>query len=269
MPAIYKSKKSVFNYDEIPPGYYYEAMMHGISSQRFWHLNKFMEIAKKIHPHEKVLDVGCGPGSFLSVLGNFHPTVNAVGIDIAEKQIAYAQQNIATQFSDKRIQFLKAQEPGLSLPFNDNSYDVVTCIEVIEHIHPYLAHKTLQEIRRVLKPEGRLVMSTPNYRSFWPFIEIILDKISSVKYHDQHINKFTPNSFIKFLETCGFYPTRLETIFIASPFLSFLGMNIADHLFKLEKNLMPQWGSLLLAECEINHELDSEQSPTLEYKEAG
>ena len=47
-----------------------------------------------------------------------------------------------------------------SLPFADASFDLVTCTEVIEHLEHY--RQTLREMHRVLKPAGRLVVTTPN-----------------------------------------------------------------------------------------------------------
>ena len=54
-----------------------------------------------------------------------------------------------------------AESSGLALPFEAHSFDVVICSEVLEHIHDY--RLVLAEIRRVLRPGGRLVVSVPRY----------------------------------------------------------------------------------------------------------
>ena len=59
-----QTPKSVYNYDEIPAGYYFEAMVKGKPAQRFWHQKKFEAVAARIQDGERVLDFGCGPGSF-------------------------------------------------------------------------------------------------------------------------------------------------------------------------------------------------------------
>src|SRR3989344_6483625 len=153
MFPLHKTKFSVFNYDEIPAGYYHEAMLHGGPVQRFWHQEKFREVISRISDRAKVLDLGCGPGSFLDVLGRERKNVHAVGIDVASKQISYAQSKIAPQFRDNRVCFQIVEvTQKFQLPFPDEHFDVITSIEVIEHIHPHVALKMIEEAIRVLKP---------------------------------------------------------------------------------------------------------------------
>lgn len=248
---IHKAKWSVFNYDEIPPGYYYKAMISGPSTQRAWHRLKFMDVLRRIPAGQKrLLDLGCGPGSFLSLVGKFRQDVSAVGADVASSQIEFARNEIAAQFPGERIKFevLRAEDQ-FRLPYEDSSFDVVTMIEVVEHLHPFIASESLREVRRILKPDGKLIISTPNYRSLWPFLEFLLEMKSEVKYHEQHINKFTPNSFVKFLESCGFNCDVLSSSLFISPFLSPLGMRFSESVFEMETALKIGFGSLIIAEC--------------------
>lgn len=247
MFPIHKVRSNVFNYDEIPAGYYFKAMMSGSGPQRFWHRKKFKSVARLIQDDEKVLDMGCGPGSFLHILGETKPKVSAIGVDIASGQIEFAKREIQSKFPDGRISF-RTLSSGTT-DFEAGTFDVVTCIEVIEHIHPQLAMKLLWEAGRVLKPDGRLIVTTPNYRSLWPLIEFALEKLSPVKYHDQHISKFTPNALVKFLEAAGFELIHLDTIFIISPFLSGISPWLARACHRLEQKLPFRPGSLLVAEC--------------------
>jgi ubiquinone/menaquinone biosynthesis C-methylase UbiE len=254
MLPVHRTKNSVFNYTEIPAGYYYEVMLNGHAIQRFWHREKFFEVAKlvKASGAKKVLDFGCGPGSFLAVLGEAVPGVEAIGVDIASPQIEFAGKNIAAKFPGNiKFQLLS----GERLPFPDASFDAVTCIEVIEHIHPFLAAKILAEARRVLKPDGIFVLTTPNYRSFWPLIEWLLERASPVKYHDQHISKFTPNSLVKFLEACGFEAINVNSIFVAAPFLNGISKGLAQFLHRIEVRLRPLIGSLLIVQAKPMHDL--------------
>src|SRR5689334_6779951 len=77
MLPIHRYQTSVFNYDEIPAGYYYQAMVSGSATQRFWHRKKFSRVADFVRDGETVLDLGCGPGSFLSILAERYPSVRA------------------------------------------------------------------------------------------------------------------------------------------------------------------------------------------------
>lgn len=248
MLPIHYAKHSVFNYDDIPAGYYFEVMERGPAIQQYWHRRKFSEIANRIPDRSIVLDLGCGPGSFLSIFAENHPNSLALGADISSRQIEFARERVGKRFGD-RVRFLELSPDTVRMPIADRSVDYVTCIEVLEHIHPFFAIQLLAEARRVLKPQGRLLVTTPNYRSFWPFIEWVLERKSAVKYHDQHINKFTPNSFVKFIETAGFDVQRSSSIMMLSPFVSGISERLARGLDRLEQRFLPKLGNLLVSEA--------------------
>lgn len=249
MLPLHHTSFSVFNYDEIPAGYYYRAMTEGRAAQRFWHRKKFLEVAEKISDGAHVLDFGCGPGSFLSVLGETRPGCRATGVDLASVQIEFARREVEPSFPAGRIAFQQLAPGEERLPFADASYDIATAIEVIEHIHPFFAIRALLELRRVLRPEGRLLLTTPNYRSLWPLVELGLERLSPVKYHDQHISKFTPNALVKLLETAGFEVLSLRSIFVAAPFLAGISWGLAEGAHAVEKLLPARPGCLLVAEA--------------------
>jgi len=57
-------------------------------------------------------------------------------------------------------------------PFEDNSFDVVTCFEAIEHVEPKVAIEALKEMKRVCKPEGFILISTPRRKTEkWEYVE--------------------------------------------------------------------------------------------------
>ena len=120
---------------------------------------------------------------------------------------------------------------------------------MIEHLHPAIAHRFLREARRLLKPGGRLILTTPNYRSLWPLIEVVLERMSPVKYHEQHINKFTPSSLVKFVESGGFEIQAVSTIFISAPFLAPISVALADAVHRIETAVQLHAGSLLVVEA--------------------
>ncbi len=248
--SIYRSKISVFNYDSIPEGYYYNVLKSGSAIQRFWHGKRYQEIIDRIEDGLEVLDLGCGPGTFLSLLGGQKSNVIATGVDIASKQIEFAQKLIHQHALNDQIQFSLIEEEFKGLSFEDRSYNVVTSNEVIEHVHPFFAHKMLTEAKRVLKPNGKLLITTPNYGSHWPLIEILLNRLSPVKYHEQHISKFTPHSLVKFIESAGFEIKRTNTIFIVAPLLASLSFRLAELFHQSERKMEPLIGALLVVEAE-------------------
>jgi len=106
----------------------------------------------------RVLDVGCGGGYMCEYLARRRAIV--FGTDISAESLDAARNHAAQ--NSLRIDYRLADPQ--SLPFESGEMDVVTCLEVLEHI-PDIG-PTLSEIHRVLKPLGRLFFDTVN-RNFW------------------------------------------------------------------------------------------------------
>ncbi len=103
--------------------------------------------------HKVVLDAGCGAGQGAAYLAQ-NGALYVVGIDISPEAIAYAR----ALFPMDNLSFVVMD--ALRLGFSDCTFDVVTSIEVIEHLPK--PEQYISEIRRVLKDQGVLVLSTPN-----------------------------------------------------------------------------------------------------------
>jgi len=106
----------------------------------------------------KILEVGCGSGSLLRLL--VKQGMEASGVDASSSGIAQCQS------AGLSAQCLDVSTDGL--PFPDNSFDVVISLETFEHLmNPYYA---LQEVRRILKPNGRFICSVPNPLTGHPYL---------------------------------------------------------------------------------------------------
>jgi len=113
-------------------------------------------LARQYLPKEGlVLDAACGLGYGSAILACDHPAVRVVGIDQSEFAIRYA----AANFSLPNTEFRTGEATRLAA-FTDNSVDLVVSFETLEHLPDPLAF--LAEVRRVLKPGGRLIGSVPN-----------------------------------------------------------------------------------------------------------
>jgi GT2 family glycosyltransferase/SAM-dependent methyltransferase/glycosyltransferase involved in cell wall biosynthesis len=109
--------------------------------------------ARQFCTGKAILDTGCGVGYGSRYIAEEASSV--VGIDNDPAAIAYAR----TNFSSLNTQYLVADSHNI--PFETGSFDVVTSFELIEHLPR--ATDYLAEVRRVLKPDGVLIVSTPNH----------------------------------------------------------------------------------------------------------
>lgn len=234
-----------FDYNSIPPGYYFEAMLEGKPPQRFWHEEKFREVVNSIpQDAEVVLDIGCAAGSLTYLAASLRPSLHITGVDVSPAQIDFANSTIAPLA--KNSTFL-AISPDC-LPFPDNSFDAVTCVELIEHLNNEDNVRLIKEVSRVLRPGGSWIVTTPNYHSLWPLLELALNIWSPVKYNEQHLTQFHAKSLRLHFERAGWKMESVGSFFVLSPFLAWISQGLSKRLFLLEKKLaLP--GSLLLAKA--------------------
>lgn len=101
-----------------------------------------------------MLDVGCNVGDLLLSCRDWFPRMRLAGIDINHSAIEIAKSKVPE--ADIRQGF------GYELPFPENHFDCVTCIEVIEHVPADHRAAAIAEMRRVLRPGGRLVLRCPH-----------------------------------------------------------------------------------------------------------
>jgi 2-polyprenyl-3-methyl-5-hydroxy-6-metoxy-1,4-benzoquinol methylase len=143
-----------------------------------------------------ILDVGCGSGSnSLALAAKGH---KVRGIDISEEGIA----RYRSHGFDGHVVDL---ESGIDYP--DGTFDLAFCSEVIEHMtSPEIL---AGEMLRVLKPGGRLVLSTPN-SAFWLYraLGMIGFTVSELQ-HPKHFQFFSRRSLLKLLKNAGFRPLQL------------------------------------------------------------
>jgi SAM-dependent methyltransferase len=112
-------------------------------------------VKDRLRPGMRVLDLGAGEGYFAQLIGEF--ARSKFGLDPA--QMLDACDVTPSIFRYSAIQCRQIAADG-AVPFEDERYDIVCSIEVIEHVEDQFAFS--REIVRVLKPGGLLVVSTPN-----------------------------------------------------------------------------------------------------------
>lgn len=121
-------------------------------------IDRFTEIAFRLRRCHKVLDVGSGHGMLLSLLTELGH--ECYGVDFTDEAERYPD-----VYRNKPIQFRICNVEIEPLPFADESFDAVTCCQVLEHFtHSHLS--LIREIRRVLRPGGIVEVDVPNAASF-------------------------------------------------------------------------------------------------------
>ena len=123
------------------------------------HIARYEYALQFIKFEDRVLDMACGTGYGSALIVGRKEKVEVWGGDISQAAIESARQNYSAE-SRLHFQVIDAQQ---ILPFEDNWFDVVISFETIEHLKNY--RQFVQEIKRVLKPGGKFILSTPNKRA--------------------------------------------------------------------------------------------------------
>ena len=240
-----------FDYHSVAGDYQYRAMQSGHPMQRFWHRGKLVMIDQLIRPHVKagsrLLEIGCGAGNLLlqaTVAGSY-----PVALDLSMQALTFVRSRLeeAQSAPEAPHGFACTQGIGESLPFCDNLFACILLSEVIEHLEA--PQVSIREAARVLCPGGRLLITTPNYRSFWPIMEWAVDRLNMAPKMagEQHISRFHPSSLTKMLTEAGLRMEYAGSIYNLSPFLSLLSSERANRQLQRELSGRSRWGMILVA----------------------
>lgn len=136
------------------------SIMYQIEGTHWWFagrrriISSFIEgILKNVTNRPRILDVGCGTGANLEMLGQFG---DAEGVDVSAEALSFCRQ--------RGLENVRLGEAA-KLPYPDESFDLVTGLDVVEHLDDDLAG--LSEMRRVLKPGGRAFLFVPAFMFLW------------------------------------------------------------------------------------------------------
>ena len=114
-----------------------------------------IELKNKFNNHFQVLDLGCGRGEWLCLVKEHG--INGIGVDTNSLFIQRCREKDLNVVQEDVFEFLKKQK--------ENSFSMITCFHLIEHLFFSQQYVLLSEIYRVLKPEGMAILETPNPRN--------------------------------------------------------------------------------------------------------
>lgn len=166
-------------------------------------LKKFLQRLRKnkfsTMPPGNLLDVGCGTGSFLNAMAKSN--WNSYGSDISSESKKYLKEKSNLHSNVKEIYFKTLSENKL----NNSFFNLITYWHVLEHIK--FPQAELKEVRRILKPEGRLFLVVPNIESIsfrlfkcnWFYLDL-----------PGHLFHFSVESLSKLLLASGFKVEKIN-----------------------------------------------------------
>jgi len=187
-----------------------------------------VELIKRYGNGTRLLDIGCGEGFFLFNASKFGYV--GKGVELSQDAAEYARREFGLDVEVKSFEELR---------FSENHFDVVTMWQVLEHLlYPLI---TLEEIHRILKPGGMLVITTPDIgriparilrRRWWCITRL-------------HINQFTTRTLTNILKNAGFknissvsYKESISLLMVLIPILRYLRLyKPLRNLFSLNSGL--------------------------------
>lgn len=111
----------------------------------------------QLEPGTRLLEVGCGVGAVLAVIGQEFPDLRLFGVDIEPKQLDFARGHLERAGVEATLQ----EADALALPFGDESFDHVWMMWLLEHVADPIA--ALREAKRVLVPDGAITAIEVDY----------------------------------------------------------------------------------------------------------
>ena len=132
-----------------------------VERSHWWHIGRRRIIASFVEDicrrvtdrRPRILDVGCGTGANLLLLSKYG---DAEGVDISEDALAFCRER-----GLNKVRLGEAEK----LPYEDGTFDLVTALDVVEHLDDDCAGLT--EMRRVLRPGGRVLLFVPTFMFLW------------------------------------------------------------------------------------------------------
>ena len=168
------------------PDYDERAFDSKIPLQRYWQRRRYAIVTGLVEPKVPTLDIGCGSSRIISSMPD------AVALDVNSSRLRYISK------TNRRL----INATAGALPFRRDSFGCVICSEVIEHTEE---RTVFQEMRRVLRDGGTLVVGTPDYgKLVWRLIERVYAIVHRGGYAEEHIKRYSRDTLAAKLKENGF-----------------------------------------------------------------
>jgi SAM-dependent methyltransferase len=208
-------------------------ILYRIEETHWWHAARrriVLDWIQQRYPNRcdlAILDGGCGTGLMLQQIAHMG---SVEGVDISDE---------ALEFCRRRGLKNVRRADVLDLPFDGNSFDVVTALDVLEHLENDAG--AMREFRRVLKPGGRIFIFAPAHNWLWS----LQDDVS------HHRRRYTARSLRETVESSGLVIERQSYVSTFLLPVIFLGRQWLKVLLRFrgadtENDLHPEWSNGIL-----------------------
>jgi 2-polyprenyl-3-methyl-5-hydroxy-6-metoxy-1,4-benzoquinol methylase len=162
----------------------------------------YLKLKKFIPENGKLLDIGCGVGIFMEMMKE--KKYEVIGYEISQFAIEFCKKKGLKVFD--------------SLNFSEKTFDIITIMDVIAHVKNPIIY--LDEIKKILKKNGILIIKTPLHSNYMFFISNTFPftlKSKAILHIPAQIYHFNKNSILKMAEIKNF---KVEKIFIIKEFIT-------------------------------------------------
>jgi SAM-dependent methyltransferase len=147
-----------------PVNHDFELQTHRVEDRHWWYRGRRRVLERTIDglglpPRARVLDAGCGSGRNMVDLAHWG---TVTGVELSEAAAEAARGRHVGEVVEGSV---------LEMPFAPASFDLVVCLDVIEHLQDDRA--ALRELRRVLAPGGALLVTVPAYQWLWSGHDVV------------------------------------------------------------------------------------------------
>jgi ubiquinone/menaquinone biosynthesis C-methylase UbiE len=157
----------------------------------------------------RLLDVGCGTARTLLQIAHAHPELTSIGIDLSPYYVEVGRRTLAG-FDQVSLLAANAED----LPFRDQYFDVATSVFTFHELPRSVRRRVLEELHRVLRPGGLLVIEDSAQLCDGPGLSFFMDRFAR-EFHEPFYADYVRADLAAELESRGFQIEDLESHFVA------------------------------------------------------
>jgi len=193
---------------------------------------------------KKVLDVGCG-GGFYSLACAKRECKDITLVDLSFVCVKAAKLSLRENTSfDSEGLIVNAT----NLPFRNESFDFVLCIDLIEHVEK--DYVLLREVRRILKDRGIMLLATQNSNSInyvleAPIQRYVLKNRNWMGWDPTHVRFYNPKCLCRLLGNCGFLPVKIAGTYFVPYLLALWLRRVSKRVSKMVYRMLMMFNEKL------------------------